>query len=80
MEGKKMSENMSENVMAYLLSVLDAQKKNCESVGDARQEAYYIGMKTMLDMVVSDGYSNGKCIDVANGKHTVSDFWEYMNK
>lgn len=48
--------------LQYALSVLDTQYHYCmdKSTGTNTQKAYYEGLKTMLDIILSDSYKK-KC-------------------
>ena len=47
---------MKNNTLLYALSVLDVQLSHCK--GDPNQYAFYCGMRDMLNIIVTDGYTN----------------------
>ena len=55
----------------YALYVLNAQREFCKTEG-AKQEAFYRGMKNMLEMIISDAYSGDAYLAIDNdGKHKI---------
>lgn len=47
---------MKNKTLLYALSVLDSQLFHCK--GDPVQHAYYSGLRDMLNIIATDGYTN----------------------
>ena len=47
---------IQELALQTALNTLDMQRHNCIKEKTAVQQAYYVGMKTMLEMIVTNGY------------------------
>lgn len=67
---------MDKSTLVYALQVLDVQadhnRKTPENAPEKRiQSAYYDGMRTMLELILSEGYSENVYIVRESGKHTV---------
>ena len=67
---------MDKSTLIYALQVLDVQfdanrKTEDRSLEHMRQSAYYDGMRRMLEMVLSEGYSDNVYVVREGGKHTV---------
>lgn len=61
---------MDNKTMEYCLHLLDEQEKYIKKDGE-RQEAFYKGMRLMLEVIISDLFTNGKGIVFTNGKHEI---------
>ena len=67
---------MDNTTLAYALHVLDAQKRNVKKFSSAaqrdRQQAYYDGMRRMLEIILTDGYTNDSVfLTCQGGQHLV---------
>ena len=67
---------MDKRTLVYALQVLDAQfnanrKTEDRSPEHMRQTAYYDGMRTMLELIISEGYTDNVYVVRENEKHTI---------
>lgn len=62
---------MDRRTLVYALHILNRQCKNIETRG-AEQTAYYDGMRRMLEIIVSEAFTETKAVIYRNGKHTVT--------
>ena len=65
---------MNKNTLAYALRVLDSQAAHMndgsqESI--ARQVAYYDGMRRMLEMIISEAYTDNVYVITEGGTHKI---------
>lgn len=61
---------MDKGTLVYALQVLDNQRKNIEARGP-EQAAYYDGMQRMLEIIVSEAFTEAATVIYQNGKHTI---------
>lgn len=61
---------MDKRTLVYALQVLDKQRKNIETRGP-EQAAYYDGMQRMLEIIISEAFTEASTVIYQNGKHTI---------
>lgn len=73
MSAEKQMEKLSDTALQTALKILDSQYNNCLSERTEEQTAYYIGMKTMLDIII--GFENPipeyVCYNEFSGTHYI---------
>ena len=62
MSTEKQMEKLSDTALQTALKTLDLQYNNCLSERTETQKAYYTGMKTMLDIIISNSFKNPVCV------------------
>ena len=61
---------MDKRTLVYALQVLDKQRENIETRGP-EQAAYYDGMQRMLEIIVSEAFTETATVIYRNGKHMI---------
>lgn len=61
---------MDQQTLDYMLSVLDVQLAHCKNQRSKTQDAYYRGLRTMADIILSGGYTADKFVVVSDDNAT----------
>ena len=65
---------MEKSTLAFCLNLLDVQRAHMEEgnlISAKVQEAYYDGMRRMLEAAVSEAYTEDYFVTCASGKHSI---------
>lgn len=61
---------MDKRTLTYALQVLDKQREHIETKS-SEQNAYYDGMQRMLEIIISEAYTEPATVIYRNGKHSI---------
>ena len=53
---------INKSTLHIALGILNTQRKHAEEMNDKVQEAYYKGMRNMLEIIISDAYAKNNYI------------------
>lgn len=53
---------INKSTLHIVLGILNTQRKHAEEMNDKTQEAYYRGMRNMLEIIISDVYARNNYI------------------